>query len=181
MGDHPSALGPPTGLGRHVLTVDHQQDPSMTSYSVLIICTNLNGGGNHFLASKFLPPPRIIWTLLNFWKKLIFDGKKGPSFKHIFDIIAPPLTLAKKVPKPYQNGDYFIHIKAIVYLPIVAYISPISVANIVKIKVIFQLHELRKNLKICTPPPLIQNGLHFELETIFILGVSIYHPFKFKT
>ena len=30
----------------------------------------------------------------------------------LFDIVAPPLTLAKTVPKSYQtdNGEYFIHI-----------------------------------------------------------------------
>ena len=60
--------------------------------------------------------------------------------------------------KPYLNhiklihGDYFIHIKAI-YVPNVAYISPIPVPYIIKIKVIFQLFEFGKNLKNSDPPP----------------------------
>ena len=111
----------------------------------------------HFDISHIVPPPCA-----------------PESFKHIFDIIAPPLTLAKKVPKPYQNGDYFIHIKAIVYLPIVAYISPISVANIVKIKVIFQLHELRKNLKICTPlPPHSKWSTFWTIDYFYFGGFNI--------
>ena len=34
------------------------------------------------------------------------------KFVDYFDIVAPPLNLAKTVPKSYQtdNGEYFIHI-----------------------------------------------------------------------
>ena len=46
-----------------------------------------------------------------------------------FDIVAPPLNLAKTVPKSYQtdNGEYAI------YVSYVAYISPIAVSYIIKI------------------------------------------------
>ena len=64
------------------------------------------------------PPPRIIWTILDMKKKLIFDDPPSrPKLGKIlnvdyFDIVVPPLNLAKTVPKSYQtdNGEYFIHI-----------------------------------------------------------------------
>ena len=73
---------------------------------------------------------------------------------YYFDIVAPPLTLAKTVPKSYQIdtwGLFYSYIGHIV--PDVAYISQISVPFVIKINVIFQLFESGKNLKNSDPPP----------------------------
>ena len=56
------------------------------------------------------------------------------------------------------HGDYFIHIYAI-YVPNVAFISPISVPYIIRIRVIFQLVEFGKKLKNSDPPPPPQSKL----------------------
>ena len=64
------------------------------------------------------PPPQDNLDFFEFGKKLIFDDpppqpKLGKIWNvDYFDIVAPPLNLAKTVPKSYQtdNGEYFIHI-----------------------------------------------------------------------
>jgi len=55
------------------------------------------------------PPPRIMWTFLNLgrieiWWPPPLRPKLGKIWNvGIFEIIAPPLTLAKTVPKSYQT------------------------------------------------------------------------------
>ena len=86
------------------------------------------------------PSPRIIWTFLNLGKNW-FSMTPPPRPKlgkiwnvDYFDIVAPPLTLAKTVPKSYQTDtwglfySYIGHIctKCCIYL---TNISPIYHKN----------------------------------------------------
>ena len=95
------------------------------------------------------PPPRMIWTFLNLGKKMIFDDPTPPRPKlgkiwnvDYFDIVAPPLTLAKTVPKSYQTdiwGLFYAYIghictKCCIYL---TNISPIYHKNQGHISVIW--------------------------------------------
>ena len=59
------------------------------------------------------PPPRIMWTILNLGKKwyLMTPPPLGPKLGKIwnvdyFDIVAPPLTLTKTVPKSHQTDTW---------------------------------------------------------------------------
>ena len=80
------------------------------------------------------PSPRIIWTFLNLGKNW-FSMTPPPRPKlgkfwnvDYFDIIAPPLTLAKTIPKSYQTDTLGLFYSYIGYIvPNVAYISLISV------------------------------------------------------
>ena len=64
------------------------------------------------------------------------------------------MNLAKTLPKLYQTDTWgLFHWYIGQNVPNVAYISPISVPYIIKLKVIFQLFEFRKNLKKSDHPP----------------------------
>ena len=56
------------------------------------------------------------------------------------------------------------HNRYAIYVPNVAYISPISVPFIIKIKVIFLLFEFGKNVKNSDPPP--------RLKVVYISNVD---------
>ena len=77
-----------------------------------------------------------------------------------FDIVAPPLTIAKTVPKSYQTDTWELFYSYIGHICTKCCIY--GILYIIEIKAIFQLFEFGKNLKIQTPP-LIQYFLHFEM------------------
>ena len=123
--------------------------------------------GHNFLGP---PPPRMMWTFLNLGKKWFLmtpppRQKLGKIWNvDYFDIVAPPLTLAKTVPKSYQTDiwglfySYIGHIctKCCIYL---TNISPIYHKNQGPISVIWIWEKTEKS----RPPPLSQSQSTFEM------------------
>ena len=115
------------------------------------------------------PPPRIMWTILNLGKKwYLMTPPLGPKLRKIwnvdyFDIVAPPLTLTKTVPKSHQTDTwglfhpYIGHIctKCCIYL---TNISPIYHKSQGHISVIWIWEKCEK----FRPPPSSQSSLHLK-------------------
>ena len=116
------------------------------------------------------PPPGMFWTFLNLGKKWFSITPPPPRPKlgkiwnvDYFDIVAPPLTLAKTVPKSYQTDiwglcySYIGHIctKCCIYL---TNISPIYHKNQGPISVIWIWEKTEK----FRPPPSVKVSLHLK-------------------
>ena len=120
---------------------------------------------------------RIMWTILNLGKKwYLMTPPLGPKLGKIwnvdyFDIVAPPLTLTKTVPKSHQTDtwglfhSYIGHIctKCSIYL---TNISPIYHKNQGHISVIWIWEKCEK----FRPPPSSQISLHLKCRLFCLRG-----------